>query len=167
MILLEMTMQELKQTTERAFPDSGRDEAQNLRVDSMQYIPTSGGVIAKGKVVNTNKGSEYHTTVFIEDVEYTNENDPEKIEMNGADGTKHYIKPIDATAVDVKVNCTCMDFHYRFALWNYNKDSLYGEKPEPYQRKTTTRPAANPTQSAGVCKHLYKTFSEIEQLLTP
>lgn len=160
-----MTIKELKSATEQAFPDTGRDDAANLRVDSIQYVPTSGGMIAKGKIVNTEKGSQYNTSVFIEDIEYTDETDPQKIEINGVDGTPHYIKPFNLDETDVKVNCTCMDFHFRFAMWNHGKDSLFGEKPEPYQRKTTTRPEVNPTRSAGVCKHLYKTFGEIEQTL--
>lgn len=162
---MEMTIDELRQATETAFPDT--DKRQNatsdLRVDSLQYIPTSGGIIIKGKVVNTNKGSEYFSNVFVEDVEYSEEGDTEAVKINGSDGSSYYIKSFLTSETDVKVSCTCMDFHYRFAMWNFSKDSLYGEKPEPYQRKTTNRPEVNPTHSAGVCKHLIKVFGEIKQ----
>jgi len=165
MNLLEMTIPELINSTENTFPDT--DKRQNataeVRVENVSFVPTSGGLMIKSEVVNTNKGSRYHTSVMIENVEFQETSSNETVTIKGSDGADHFIVPIDINTTDVKVNCTCLDFGFRFAIWNYNKDSLLGQKPEPYKKKPdSNRPPANPKQSPGVCKHLFKTFDELK-----
>lgn len=161
---MEMTLPELLQATEQAFPDTQKRQnaTSDVRVDGISFVPTDGGLLIKGTVVNTNKGSKYETSVLFEQVNYTNENDRNAVELKGPDNSAFFIEPLDVNKIDAKVSCTCMDFHFRFALWNYSKGTLLGQKPEPYQRKTDSRPEANPKHSPGVCKHLIKTIEEIQ-----
>lgn len=161
---MEMTLPELLKATETAFPDTTlrQNATSDLRVDSTEFVPTDGGIMIKSTVTNTNKGNSYETSVLVTEVEYSDESDKQATKLTGVDGTVYYIKPLDIDNVDVKVNCPCMDFRFRFAIWNYGQGSLLGAKPEPYVKKTTTRPEVNPSRSVGVCKHLVKTIDEIK-----
>lgn len=167
MILVEMTVKELVTATEKAFPDTDKrhNATSDIRVESTTFIPTSGGLMVKSDVKNTNKGSVSYTNILIENVDFCKETDAGAIRLNGTDGA-HFIQPINLDVVDVKVNCTCLDFRFRFAMWNYEKESLIGEKPAPYKRKTETHPSANPTHSPGVCKHLIKSFESFQEKLS-
>lgn len=164
MNLLEMTLPELLKATETAFPDTSlrQNATSDLRVDTQEFIPTSGGLMVKSKVTNTNKGSAYETSVLLLNIEPSDESDSSATKVIGADGTDYYFKPIDINKTDVQVSCPCMDFRYRFATWNFGKGTLLGPKPEPYVKKTTTRPEANPSHSVGVCKHLVVTMDELQ-----
>lgn len=53
----------------------------------------------------------------------------------------------------------CADEFYTWAFWKYNAGCLYGVKPRPYQRKTTTYPERNPSHLIGCCKHIYNAWA--------
>lgn len=63
---------------------------------------------------------------------------------------------------DVKVRCTCEDFRWRFASYNHSDNSLQGDPPEAYAKKTD-RPSVNPGNTPGVCKHLIKLKNELDR----
>lgn len=57
-----------------------------------------------------------------------------------------------------RVYCSCPAFYFYFAWYNYETQSLFGEKPEPYVRVTTSIPPKNPRHLPGVCKHLISAY---------
>lgn len=165
MILLELSMVDLINKSEQAFPDTAERQhaTDEIRVTNTTFTPSNEGLIVKCEVTNTNKGSKYLSTILFSPVEMKDAKEGNVVEFVGSDGAKHYLTPINSNATDVKVNCTCLDFHFRFATWNFSNDSLLGQKPEPYQKKPgSNRPPANPKQSPGVCKHLMKAFEEVK-----
>jgi hypothetical protein len=54
----------------------------------------------------------------------------------------------------IRVSCSCRDFYFTFARWDYYNNSLYGRNRKIYVRKTTTYPERNPDHIPGMCKHL-------------
>ena len=64
----------------------------------------------------------------------------------------------------VKVNCSCSDFYFTFAFYNWKTQTLFGKKPIPYVRKTTSRPPRNPEHKPGICKHIYWNLIELYEL---
>jgi len=69
-------------------------------------------------------------------------------------GDDYWIRKPDISKDLVRVRCSCKDFFFTFALWNFRKNALFGVKPRSYTRKTTTRPPRNPKKIPGLCKHL-------------
>lgn len=63
------------------------------------------------------------------------------------------VNPIKMSETPIRVRCTCPDFYWRFAFYNYEQGCLYGLRPPPYSRKTH-RPSLNPRRLPGMCKHL-------------
>ena len=54
-------------------------------------------------------------------------------------GNKFFIeKPM--LEQNMKSRCSCSDFYFRFSYPNFSEGALFGSKPRPYKRKTTTRP---------------------------
>lgn len=105
---------------------------------------------------------DYVTTLQFENVRYVNEGTKHAVKIMAADGTPYYIMPLRYRQDDVKVTCTCLDFFYRFAVWNHANGSLLGDPPPPYQ-KTTDRPPVNPSKVPGVCKHVIRTLDFLRQ----
>lgn len=52
----------------------------------------------------------------------------------------------------------CADEFFTFAWWKAQAGCLYGPRPRPYQRKTTTYPQRNPQHLIGCCKHVYNAW---------
>lgn len=52
----------------------------------------------------------------------------------------------------------CADEFFTFAWWKSQAGCLYGPRPRPYQRKTTTYPQRNPQHLIGCCKHVYNAW---------
>ena len=70
----------------------------------------------------------------------------------------YYIKKFDKFRNSLTSRCTCADYFYTWAWYNYhNAHCLYGPPPRPYQRKTN-RPPRNPRGMPGICKHLYNAW---------
>lgn len=128
-----------------------------VQVTNLELVPAreSGNLTAKAKI--SSSGSEYRTTALFDNVVFEDTDQPDNVSFTGSDGNEYHLTPIDLSTNNVKVSCTCLDFYWRFATWNHQRDSLNGHPPPPYQRKTN-RPPVNPRRVPGVCKHLMKTF---------
>ena len=111
---------------------------------------------------NNDGGKTYDAAIMFDKVDYEDEDTNANITFTASDGEEYHINKLKARGNEVKVKCTCMDFYYRFALWNFNDGSLYGKKPPPY-RKTTDRPPVNPQRTPGLCKHLMKLATALHQ----
>lgn len=70
-------------------------------------------------------------------------------------GEKYYfIRP--TLESDVVCRCSCPDYYFTFAYYNWQHKINFGGKPKVYKRKTKTRPPRNPQHLPGICKHLFQ-----------
>lgn len=156
----DATYNQLYQNISQNFDTSKRQNAANeASVQNITYTADTG----KGVLLVTSKvsGSTGTYNVHIEFLDVAFGGGAADVRM--PDGSVLNLQPIDLNATNVKVACSCMDFYFRFALWNFNADAHYGPMPQPYQRKTTTRPPVNPARVPGVCKHIIATIETLQK----
>lgn len=167
--LAERSMSSLVNVTKSSFGSDRETDSNAVQVKDIQYIPLAeqGIVEIRAKTFSGPNSNEYQTILVIEGVEYIDEGEFENspsntvFEIVSDSGNSFYIKNNQA-GKDVKVRCTCEDFRWRFSPYNYSDQSLYGEPPEAYAKKTD-RPSVNPSNTPGVCKHLIKLKKELEK----
>lgn len=160
----DSTFNQLLGNIETNFDTTKRQHDVNSAVvGAIKYVPyVQDRILQVNSDVRGTSGN-YHVVVQFLNVNFqpTPENG---VSFTAVDGTQYTVQPISLEATNVKVNCSCMDFYFRFAMWNFNNDSLAGAMPQPYQRKTTTRPPVNPSRVPGVCKHIIATFDKVDQI---
>lgn len=159
-VLLEDSFERLYSNTVQGFPQTDRDAASaRIQVTTTAYIPATNSLEVRAK--SKGDGPQYDTVTFFDNVSYVDEDDIDGITFMAPDNTEYTIKRIPKTE-NVRVYCTCLDFYYRFAVWNDKADSLYGNVPAPYVKKTNRAPQ-NPRKLPGLCKHLLKMFDYLEK----
>lgn len=177
LLLLERSLNSLKSVTAANF-GGGRDQRSNeVQVNDIKYIPSLQQSILRVEAITFSSPSSqrYRSVVELHGVEFIDEsryNFLQKAEqrdakrynsfMFNAGGTNYYASYDRVKTLDVKVNCTCEDFRWRFASFNFKDDSLFGNPPPAYASKTD-RPPVNPSKTPGVCKHLLKLKKELER----
>jgi len=126
-----------------------------IQLTGLKITPFIGtkALLFRGDAVSD--GKNYTPIIMFNNVQFEEEDTPTNLTFMASDNEEYNIQVIPAKENFCQVRCNCMDFYYRFALWNFNDGSLYGRKPKPYQ-KTTDRPPVNPKKSPGLCKHLMK-----------
>lgn len=143
---------------------SGDREAESKAVNIRQIVLTpfeqTGQLQVEGTV--TSDGREYRTVIVFQEVEYQETNEASNVTFTGSDGDTYHIQPISLSSTNVKVSCECLDFYWRFAVYNSKDGSLHGPTPPPYQKKTS-RASGNPQKVPGVCKHLIRTVDDLMQ----
>lgn len=74
----------------------------------------------------------------------------------GSTGKIFYLKEPISTNSLVRVNCSCSDYHYTCAWYNYEQGVHLGPRPHGYSGRTGRRldPVRNIKKTAGICKHL-------------
>ena len=157
----DVTYNQLRQNIQHGFPETRKRQyaTGEVNITNIQYVPIQGGLQVKSAA--RSNGHNYAQVMMFTNVPHNDGG--EGVTVTGTDGAEHTVQPISLTDARVKVNCSCLDFHYRFATWNYNDDALAGQKPPLYQRKTTDRPPVNPTHVSGICKHLIKLADTLRQ----
>lgn len=163
----ESTYNELERNT-LSMPGNNRANATNsVQIRSLELIPYDGALGVNASVNSVNSGNTYQPQMMFLDVEYINtedpniENDPRTVTFQAADGHDYTIMPISLARNNVKVRCTCLDFRWRFAIYNDKDNSLLGGGPGLYQKKSQRQPG-NPQQVPGVCKHILKLVAELK-----
>lgn len=68
-------------------------------------------------------------------------------------GQEYWIEKPDMGKTPLVVRCSCHDFYFTFAYWNWMSKAIFGPKPRPYRPKSH-RPSRNPGHYPGMCKHL-------------
>ena len=123
------------------------------------YVPSNTILIKSLVQGETNR---YTTHVQFEGVIFEDSGDTaDVVEITGSDMQQYFVHPIELSKNNVKVLCDCLDFRWRFAVANSKANSLYGNIPPPYVKKTN-RPPVNPQNVPGVCKHLIKTIETLQ-----
>jgi len=74
-------------------------------------------------------------------------------------GYSFWVQKPDLKRNSVSVRCSCPDFYFTFSYWNWAQGAIFGVRPRPYRRKTTTRPPRNPGKHPGCCKHCLNSFA--------
>lgn len=167
MRLDEITIQRIATDTKRAFPNTGRENLPSsiaiTRIIYDVYQPTN-QIRCEASVMSS--GTAYTSIIEFLNVDFVDENDTttqQGVELIGTNTRTYRIVPMSVTVGDALVSCTCEDFRFRFAFYNFQKRCLYGNLPPQYVRRTQTRPPANPTKSIGMCKHLHAVVNTLRR----
>lgn len=159
-VIEETTYSELKNNTLRFIPPSKRRQFSTdpIQINELRMIPfVDTNDLKVESVAHSNSNKEYDIVVLFMNIDYEESDQNDNITFKATDGDDYHITPIPLNNVNVKVRCECLDFYWRFAVYNFGDGSLYGPKPPPYQKKTN-RPPVNPEKTPGVCKHIMKTI---------
>ena len=106
------------------------------------------------------QSSMHQVTLHFSDVDIRTE-DPKssnyfQIQYNGA---TYWCHKLDRYRNPLTSRCSCRDYFFTWAYYNFLASCLFGAKPRPYKRKTTTRPPRNPHGIIGICKHVYHAWA--------
>lgn len=151
--MLEASLSNLKHSTTRAFGQDRTKRATGVRISNYQVVPSAPNKSLLFKARVPGKDGNYDVQIRFTNVKFGTELQPGFIALNGMDGNEYFVKQFTASQAQARVKCSCLDFYYRFSVWNHKKKSLEGDAPVPYIKKTDSAPI-NPTQADGSCKHI-------------
>ena len=126
--------------------------------------PNQGIVMVKAK--SRSSAKQYDTRMSFEGIEFQGTEDDEgnnTTTFQTPDGQEYAIVPAEYNNSEVRVSCSCLDFYYRFAVYNSKDSSLLGNPPPPYVRKTDGGEPRNPNEVPGMCKHLMALSDDLKQ----
>ena len=161
-LLLEITYTKLLYNTRKNFDSKRKSKASSVELTNTIFIPYIENDSLEIQSESRTKNDTYTSTIIFDNVIFKNDVGPLTATVIGTDGEEYAFNRISKNRADVKVNCSCLDFHYRFAAFNHRDGALAGNPPEPYVKKTD-RPSVNPKKSSGLCKHLIRMIEELEK----
>lgn len=134
-----------------------------IHIVKMELVPArdSGNLEVRGTANSTTSGNHYTPVLLFSNVIYDDADQNDNITFKGSDNQEYHIEPISLARNNLKVGCNCLDFRWRFSVWNARDDALHGNPPGPYQKRTN-RPPVNPRRVSGLCKHLIKTVASLQ-----
>lgn len=156
----DSTIGALKSNTKTLVLDKRAENANKVQLNHIQYIPAVADSILIVKADTRSSNKSYDTSVQCNGVEYVTADIQGSVPVE-SNGQTFYIMPIHSNQNTVAVSCTCMDFYWRFAMYNKKDNSLIGEPPAPYVKKTDRAPQ-NPEQVSGACKHIHKLINQLQ-----
>lgn len=162
-----LTLNQLSNNTKKAFPNrfGPRMKEAKTRVSKLVITPFVGTKILsiRGDVQGVAEKKIYKVIVTFQNIEFSDTRDQTHwIRVKVSPRKWVYMAPLNPKNV-VQVRCSCLDFYFTFAYWDWGVGSLYGRKPKPYKRKTTTYPERNPTHTPGLCKHLLAVIDRVKR----
>lgn len=165
--LEERTAGELERNTMNFVPPASPSARQHIvnsvQVQKVEFAPNrQDGILTVRVIVNSN-GHKYEPSLQFDKVIYDDGDQSDNTTFKGTDNREYHIVPIELAKHNAKVRCNCLDFYYRFAPQNNTDQSLLGNPPPPYQKKTV-RPAVNPQKVPGVCKHLLRAIQALRSV---
>lgn len=164
--LLELSLSNLKNNVARNFGKSRETKSNRIQVSNYQVIPSVSDrtVLFKARIVG--EESNYQVQIRFINSTFADGEQPGFTSVKAMDGRDYFIKQYTAAQAQAKVKCTCLDFYYRFSIWNHGNKSLEGDPPPPYVKRTDRAPV-NPNKVPGACKHIIKfmTFLKGEQIV--
>lgn len=164
LLLLEMTLYQLNRSVQNQFGDKRQGKSPRMNLTDVKYSLTSEGgktgIMVTSHCISGDSGNHYDQVFMFNKIVLDEEDTPENMTVKTTDGKDIHVNYRGLANSDVKVRCTCLDFYWRFAVYNFNKKALYGDRPPPYIKKTS-RPPVNPMQKPGVCKHIYKLLNTV------
>ena len=162
--LQESNLVDLYKSTVEAFPRTRfRQHATNpIKIVELTWTPFKGvkTLFIKGHA-ESSSGLDYNPMVLFKRVKYHDfQNNDDLVEIIASDGQNYLFERLNNTN-EVLVRCNCKDFKYRFAFYNFEDSSLYGNKPKKYEGQGLFH--ANPLELPGMCKHLIKTIKSLKE----
>ncbi len=156
-ILLGLTYNKLLSQTKTGETIRNTPRPQNsnkVNVQEVNLIPSVKDKTLTAKAITRTTNKSYETLITFQQVQFFNEGGHGRQEIQTVDGNTMFIEPIRPYKSNVQVRCGCLDFYYRFSVWDQRDKALAGDPPEPYRRKTDTYPPVNPQKVSGICKHI-------------
>lgn len=151
----EITLPDIKRNNARGFPDTEKREHifKLKQVRNLRYIPyvPNGVLQVEAKVRGT--AVVHNTQIELLEVDYQEERGNGAASFFGVDGQRYEMLPHNTTTKNIKIDCNCADFRFRFAQLHANNKSLVGTPPAPYIAHTN-RPPVNPFNALGACAHI-------------
>lgn len=159
----EATYAELERNTMQFTPPTKKRQfaVNAVNIQNLETVPAPQSGTLEIRATAQSGANQYQPIMLFSDVEFQEEDSPENVTFTGADSQEYHMMPISLTNHNVKVRCTCLDFRWRFSMYNQKTNSLYGPGPELYQKKTQ-RPPNNPQGVPGLCKHLLALAIELK-----
>jgi len=165
--LIETPLASLYNNTLTGFDTPRKQSSGRVQVIKKIFIPTQqNGQRGVGIGATTRSSAkQYETKMFFDNITYLGDEDAQAngFTFQTPDGQEHVIEPVGYNAGDVEVRCSCLDFYYRFSVWNNKDGSLLGDPPDPYINKTDNREPVNPNRTPGLCKHLIALTDQLRQ----
>lgn len=165
-LLEKSTHDQLFTNIEQAFPLTKKRQhaTGDVTITNLQILPYVGmKMIHVFADVSSISGKHYKVGIQFLQVEFVDSQAAGITRFVGRDGEQYFIHPIALDRKNIKITCQCMDFRWRFAMWNSADKSLIGAPPPPYVKKTN-RPPVNPDQVPGICKHALKVIMRLSDL---
>ena len=156
------TTHQLTSNTNVFFGQDRKQDANTVQLQKVQYVPSVEQGILVVKAETRTDDKTYETTIQFANVRYMGpgKDDPYAVSLPLGDG-EIKVMPLKLSQNYVEVHCECMDFYWRFAMHNAKNQSLLGEPPKPYVKKTDRKPN-NPSRVPGSCKHLMKLVDQLK-----
>lgn len=162
--LVETPLAQLYNNTLTHFDTPRKQSSGRVQVVKKLFIAAPGSGSIEVASHTRSSAKTYQSRMFFENIDYVDAEEAggETTTFTASDGQDYIIIPISFSGNDVKVSCSCLDFYYRFSVWNNADGSLYGNPPPPYVKKTDREPL-NPDRVPGLCKHLIALTDELRQ----
>ena len=163
-LLIETPLSQLYNNTMSSFDTPRQQTAGRVQVIQKIFIPAPNNGMVEVAAKTRSSAKMYQTRMRFDDIQFVEaeEGGGRNTTFTASDGQEYTIEPVSYGNNDVKVSCGCLDFYYRFSVWNDRDGSLYGNPPPPYVKKTDKEPV-NPSQTPGLCKHLIALTNELRQ----
>jgi hypothetical protein len=160
----QSSVPDLETNIVRGFPNTTKRQhaTGEVTISNVQYMPYLGMNMLHVKSTSSSNGHEYKQALQFNGVKFEGADTDQNATFQASDGEDYHVQPLELTGHNVKVRCSCLDFHYRFANYNSQDKSLVGRPPPLYQKKTN-RPPVNPLQVPGMCKHLLKLVEMLQR----
>jgi len=132
-----------------------------VQINKVEVLPFLGTKNLNVKTLAVNQGKSYSPNIIFNNVVFEDEDTNENVTFTAKNNQEYHMQQIDLTQHNVRVNCQCLDFRYRFAYFNAKDKSLVGSAPPPYQRISNRGPV-NPQKVPGVCKHIIASIKALQ-----
>ena len=159
------TLDQLHGNTKKHFPKRfGAARKAMPRVPRLTYTPFIGmkTLVVRADVQGEAENKKYKVIMVFQKVDYSQKRDKTHTVDVKVNGDTWYMKPLTVKS-KVQVRCSCKDFYFTFGYWDWTVGAIYGIKPKPYTRKTTTYPERNPAHAPGICKHLIAVMNKVKR----
>jgi hypothetical protein len=157
--LTEASLGDLHDSAVRAFPRTTKRQhaVGPVVIEELRWTPFLGMKTLFVRAAARNEDRQYSPMVLFKKVDYAGTG----VRLVASDGLLYQFTPLALEGTDTLLRCDCPDFAWRFNYYNHLDGSLYGSKRKKYESRGG--PPANPMQLPGMCKHLMKTVSALQE----
>ena len=160
---LESSINDLYGRSEKAFPSTTKRQhaTDSVKIEHLRWVPFLGVKTLFVKAQARNEGRKNEPIILFKDVKYRSGPGKGVVPLRDSIGRTVHLESLSAESADVLVRCSCGDFFWRFNYYNSLDKSLHGRRRGKYEGQGLWE--ANPSESAGLCKHLMKMAKVLEE----